>query len=214
MPFHFASPRRASVYSYLKVPIEENQQTPMHPQLQAMEVIMPLERKINNEAGNEPNLQIDTLPLILLIISILFIVWDVVLTVCNLSTFVYLLKHPTLFIVLVVLLFGISMVGKLATFVIAMAVVIKPPTTNTLNMILLALLITCGVCVAGFVGFCTWSWSNLSLGTNVALILDFTGYLATAVLSYVVGYFASIYAYEYVTVQRNKNYPALIDLNA
>ena len=202
MPFYIAPPKRAPVYSYMQVPAQEKQPEKMYPQLQAMEVIMPMQRRIDNDADNETNLQMETMALILLIIGILFIIWDVVLTVCNLSTFIYLLKHPTLFIVLVVLLFGISMVGKLATFVIAMAVVINKPTTNTLNMVLIVLLITAGVCTAGFVGFMVWSWSNLSLGTNIALILDFTGYLVTAVLSFIVGYVKTPFEHEYVTIQR------------
>jgi hypothetical protein len=201
MPFYIPRPKRAPVYSYMQVPVQEKPTETVYPQLQAFEVIMPMQKRSDNDADNESLQAMDTMGIILLVIAILFIIWDVVLTVCNLSTFIYLLKHPTLFIVLIVLLFGISMVGKLGSFVIAMAVVLSDTQNNVLGGVLTGLLVTCGVCTAGFVGFMLWSWTNLSLGTNIALILDFVGYLATTVLALIVNG-RNKPSYEYVTVQR------------
>ena len=119
----------------------------------------------------------DTVSIIVLVLSILLGIWEILLTVCNLTTFFYLMKHPTIYTILLVLYFVIDFMLKIFAVVAGILAIINPPCAFSQVGIWGA----CGGSAVGLTVFMLWSWSNLSMGTNIALILDFVLQLGVSI---------------------------------
>ena len=125
------------------------------------------------------------LKIVLLVVLIIFTLWDVLMTTCNASTFIYLLQHPDLKVVMVVAYFATSFLFKMMAMILGGVVFMRDVKDSGLATPLYLSLAALAASGVGFVLFMMWSWSNLSQGTNIALVIDFLSYAATAVLSLV-----------------------------
>ena len=140
-----------------------------------------------------------------MIISVLFALWEAAITMCNASTFIYLLKHPTLYIVLVVAYFAITILLKFSSAICGVVAVLNTIKGGFMDKVYTTELILCGISTAGFVAFLLWSWTNLSLGTNIALILDGALYIITTLFAFFVGR-KPAETYRYVVLQQYPKY--------
>ncbi len=128
--------------------------------------------------------------------------WMVVFIMCNAATFVQMLKHSDMYVIMVVAYFAISTVVKLTSGITGLAAVFLTTSTSTwLNGLAITLTVMCVVCTVGFWFFVTWSWSHLSMGTNIAFIVEALIHIEVCVHSLILtSSSSSVSAFRYVLV--------------
>lgn len=178
LPSYVAAPKREEIYPTL--PAAEPQMQPA--KLQPMEMMMPVQSLPRNDVYMRVGAD-DYTPLIVMILSCLLAYWVIMFTILNVSTFFYLIGHPTLNIVLICIYFAASFCIKVNAIIVGFMASCKSASAEALKGALIWLFVNAG----GFVVFLLWSWSNLSTGTNIGLIVGFALHAGVVVLSYIIG---------------------------
>ena len=184
LPLYVQDPKIASKTA----PQPAQQFVLMQGQLQPMEFAMPRSPQPyeDDDVHTVSPFRLDGMGIALIVFLIFFTIWDLFLTLGNLTTFYYMLKHLTIYVALVVAYFGLSLLLKLFTMGYALIILTCPPVKGSAGTVFTVMFVGLGLSAAGLVGFFFWSWANLSIGVNIGLIIDMVLYACTVIFTYIV----------------------------
>eukprot|EP00831_Metopus_contortus_P039378 TRINITY_DN3086_c0_g1_i6.p1 TRINITY_DN3086_c0_g1~~TRINITY_DN3086_c0_g1_i6.p1 ORF type:complete len:231 (-),score=17.57 TRINITY_DN3086_c0_g1_i6:108-800(-) len=161
--------------AYPELPIE----LPEYPPFQPMQIATPKPYFMPYIPSQE--LEMDTMKIVILVCLCLFAAWDILVTLANFSTLIFLLQNLNILSILIVAFFFISMLLKFFTMIMAVLPLIGKPITTPYSSILIFGVIGC---LAGFAGVEFWAFQNLSIGVNIGLILDYALYAVVGILAW------------------------------
>ena len=142
-----------------------------YPSFQYMEIEQPMPIKYFYPPSYS-KVGMGVINIIMLSISITLLVIEAFLIAANITTIFYLILHPSFLVIIVVLYFLLSSLGKIYVGTIGIIdskVEISNETKSDTKIIIAE--ITGAVNLGLFIFFLIWSWSNFATGTNIILAI-------------------------------------------